>query len=184
MKKIIPLLLVAVMALAMCACGVSNTKSDMPAETESIEVSEKNEATETKETKNVAEAYPVVALDNEYVTITVEGKFSNGSAFSNFGYDIVIENNCDKYVMVAPVHCSVDDFMLSYYENPHIENHTVAPNMNAKGKLFYSNNTKDNEIIKTVDDLENFYGQWQISFSENGQSWNEFEFFDFDYVLP
>jgi len=181
MKKVISLLLVLVFALIACGNSEGTVTAESLQPTETAENTVQDEAEAKIE---VAESYPTIVLENEILTITVEDKFSDGSAFMNFGYDITIENKCDKYIMVVPVHCSVDGFMLSLYESPHIDNHTVSPNMKAKAKIFYSNNTEDNSIVRSVDDLTLVNGQWQVSFSDDGKIWNSWEFYDFEYILP
>lgn len=138
----------------------------------------------TKAPRQIAESYPVVALDNEYVTITILDKFHESDIFyMDFGYNILIENKCDKHIMVVPTNCSKDGFMLSLSETPHIDAHTIAPNKKAQTQMFYMN-AENNAMIKTVDDLINFDGQWQLAFSSDGSTWNDFVHCDFAYILP
>ena len=187
MKRVIIILLAFVICLSLCGCGKneeSNKNTDTvnkePATEESIETTT---PTESVKKKTVAESYPVIVLDNEYVKITIEDKFNGGQQFMDFGYSILIENKCDKYVMVVPTNCNVDGFMLPLSETPFVDTNKVGPGMKAKTFMFYMN-ASNNNTVKTVEDLVNFDGQWQLAFSEDGSTWKDFQNFNFEYILP
>ena len=181
MKKYAAFLL-AIVCVLMTACGKS--ESATPPNTEAVVLdSETAQTSEETEASRIAESYPVVALDNEYVKITVDGKFENADQFKKFGYNILIENKSDQYIMVVPVNCSVDGVMLPLSETPFIDVHTITPNMKAQTYLFYMV-PDNNKTVKTVEDLVNFDGQWQISFSSDGSTFKDTQNYNFDYILP
>lgn len=202
MKSIIALLLAVGMCISLCACDnnqfvkdaeravEANRESEPPTtiSPELIIVTETSpviEATEESKLNLITENYPVIVLDNEYVKITVEDKYSKEGTFQNFGYDIFIENKCDKHIMLVPSNCSIDGFMLATREKPRLEIFVVAPNKKAKTIMYYSSkDTADYEFVKTVDDLVNLDGQWQISFSDNGKSFGNHQKYNFDSILP
>ena len=79
MKKYFAILLIVVCVL-LAACGKENaaTTTNTTAAASEAEVVQTSEATEAS---RIAESYPVVALDNEYVKITIEGKFTESDKF-------------------------------------------------------------------------------------------------------
>ena len=169
------------MAICLCFNACSNESNDVD---DALEVDTTPVVTEEpKAVKSVAESYPVVVLDNEYVKITVDGKFTDGGNFMDFGYNLLIENKCDKHIMVVPTNCSVDGFMLSLGDTPYVDTYKIAPNMKAKTYMFYMN-ADNNTTVKSVEDLVKFDGQWQLAFSDDGGTWDNFQHFDFEYILP
>lgn len=183
-KRVLSLLMI--LCTMVCVCGCGSEKQSVPEKTETVPAATTEDSVVTPETEanRVPEGYPVVVLDNEYVRITVEGKYSEEGRNTNFGYHILIENKCDKYIMVLPSTCSMDGFMLSSNESPQVLIHTVAPYMKAKTVLAYTRDTSNNDIVRTVDDLVNLDGLWQISFSEDGNGFRDHIKFRFDYILP
>lgn len=184
-KRMTACLVILGMVLSLGACGGNvQPAPENNEENYSVYTTEATETTEVTEANRSAVNYPVVVLDNEYVRITVEGKYTGENRYKNFGYNVLIENKCDKYIMVLPCTCSMDGFMLSNSESPQLEIHTIAPHMKAKTVLGFFRDTTNNDIVKTVDDLVNLDGLWQISFSEDGNGFGNHVKFRFDYILP
>lgn len=78
MKKILTILLLAVLALSICACGGTDTAADQ---------------------EQAAEPAEIVVVDNENLTFKITGEDTDG--FWGYTLNVFIENKTDKNLMLG-----------------------------------------------------------------------------------
>ena len=103
-----------------------------------------------------------VLLDNEYITITLEGEVVEPYYV---GYELVLENKCDQYILVTTDSTSIDGFMV--YMN--MQNSSVNPGKKARAELVVYT-SDDSSTVKSIDDLKNIEGVFNLSFNSDGGS--------------
>ena len=174
MKTKFLLVVMLCLSLLLTACGggapeaaeaapAQNTTAEAPVEEEAAEATEATEATvETIPEPTIAPFLDEgkVLLDNEYITITLQGEVEESYYL---GYELVLENKSDEYILVSTENTSVDGYMM--YLN--LQNSSVSPGKKAKAELQIYN-SEEGAMVKTLADLKNVEGGFRLSFNSDG----------------
>lgn len=166
MKTKMIMVLILCMALMLSACGGKSEPVEKPAFPQATAP-----ATEAPAVEAPVETAPApaeesfleegkVLLDNEYITITLEGEVEESYYV---GYELVLENKCDQYVLVTTDSTSIDGFMV--YMN--MQNSSVSPGKKAKAELVVYT-SDESSMVKSIDDLKNIEGVFNLSFNSDG----------------
>lgn len=214
MKRTVSILLLIILCVPLCACGNANAPAanaptstpqptveaaaSAPAAEETVQNVTINFATPApaEETEVVFDE-PVVILDNEYMKITVTGKYSGSDAnMQVYGYMTELENKMNnKHLMFHIVQPTIDGYMLDTQAGFYGTIQMIAPSAKARTRFYiYADRAQSSVELKSVDDLKNVNGMVQINFSDDGNSYaaatgpnGEFPFennFPFLNVIP
>ena len=173
MKRLITIVIFLILSLSLCACG--KTSKPEPTETQSNPIFVVATPSSSQEAEITYEQ-PVVILDNEYVKITVSGKYAgrdDTTIYEVYGYKTVIENKMqDKYINININDINIDGYMLDHQAGLYATIQNVAPNAKANSRFYlYLERAKSVEM-KSIEDLKNVTGIIQISFSDDGASYS------------
>ena len=103
-----------------------------------------------------------VLLDNEYITITLEGEVEDSYYV---GYKLLLENKTSEYVFVNTSNTSVAGYMI----HPTLQNPCVNPGMKARAELqFYT--IREDSMVTSLADLHDVEGLFEISFNSDGSN--------------
>lgn len=203
MKKKIITLFSVIICLTLCACGNANaptasTPEQTQAATQSNPVFVIGNTPTPQEEAEITFDTPVVIIDNDYVKITVNGKYSGAddtTLHEVYGYKTVVENKMsNKYININIGEINVDGFMLDSQAGLYATIQNVAPNAKANSRFYlYLDRAKSVEL-NSINDLKNVTGIIQINFSDDGATYTlgsgpngEFPFdnkFSFDNPIP
>ncbi len=166
MKKRNILVLILCLVMLLTACGSNPAAPQSPENAQST-----TPAAVEQETEPAAETEPAsamapfleegkVLLDNEYITITLDSEVEESYYV---GYKLILENKCDRYILVSTENTSIDGYMI--YMN--MQNSTVNPGKKAKAELLVYT-TEQDSMVKTLADLKNIEGVFRLSFNSDG----------------
>ena len=165
MKKRNILVLILSLVVLLTACGGQVETSQPAVEAPAapvVEVTEPVAETEPAPTMVPFMEEGKVLLDNEYITVTLDGEVEESYYV---GYKLILENKCDQYVLVSADSTSINGYMV--YMN--MQNSTVNPGKKAKAELVVYT-TNEDSVIKSLSDLKNVEGVLRLSFNSDGGS--------------
>ena len=190
MKKIITLVLILSVLFSLCACTKANEASTPAPASTPVPTTEQAESTPAAEepVQNVTISFatpipgdqaeipfeqPVVILDNEYMKITVTGKYAGTDAnMQVYGYMTEVENKMDnRHIMFHIVNEVIDGYMLDDQAGMFGTIQMIAPSAKAKVRFFIYADRAQSVELKSLDDLKNVNGMVQLNFSEDGNSY-------------
>lgn len=168
MKTKMIMVLILCMALLLTACGGQSETVEKPESAQNT-----TPATAGAENEVSVETEPTlieapfleegkVLLDNEYITITLEGEVEESYYV---GYKLVLENKSDQYILVSADSTSIDGYM--FYMN--MQNSSVSPGKKSRAELVVYT-SDENSMVKTIADLKNIEGVFRLSFNSDGGS--------------
>lgn len=166
MKTKMIMVLVLCMALLLSACGGKSEPAEKPGFPQpTVPVAEAPAVEAPVETAAAPAETPFleagkVLLDNEYITITLEGEVEESYYV---GYELVLENKCDQYILVTTDSTSINGFMV--YMN--MQNSSVNPGKKARAELVVYT-SDESSMVKSIDDLQNIEGVFNLSFNSDG----------------
>ena len=130
------------------------------------------------EKDTVAFDEPVTVMDNEYTKVDFTGKYLDTEE-EEIGYLVTVENKMDKYLEIFPLNASINNLALDNSAGPYASFYSIAPKGKAEGSFYFPLDGRELGMeLSTLDDLENFNCVFQISWSDDGATFNSNDMVD------
>jgi len=181
--------MVLTLCVGLCACSAQpNADAENATET-TAETTQSVKPTETEEEPvgtTIEFEEPIVILDNEHIKLQVVAKCDAEviGQDNTLGYIAQIENKSDsQYVMVIVHSANVDGYMLTgglALKNDNV----LAPGTKCNNYLYLYCDRDPLLELESLDDLVNVDGLVQLSFSDDGITYDDFCDFSFENVIP